>query len=74
MTEERFEFTAGAKKTLMIVGVIGVVLLVIGIITSMSGGHHEEGEHALNSLTSQTELVASADEGGAEAHGAEEDG
>ncbi|QSE97111.1 quinol:cytochrome C oxidoreductase [Fulvivirga lutea] len=74
MTEERFEFTAGAKKTLMIIGVIGVVLLVIGIITSMSGGHHEAGEHALNSLTSQSELVASADEGGAEAHGAEEGG
>lgn len=71
MTEERYTFTASAKKTLMIVGVVGMVLLVIGIITSMSGGHHEEGEHALNTLTSQNELVAStnavastAEEGG----------
>ena len=74
MTEERFEFTAGAKKTLMIVGVIGLLLLVIGIVTSMSGGHHEEGEHAINSLNSSSELVASLSEGGeASDHAAAED-
>lgn len=78
MTEERYTFTAGAKKTLMIVGVIGVVLLAIGIVTSMSSGHHEEGDHALNTLTSQSELTAdinavSAEDGDHEAgedHGA----
>ncbi len=64
MTEERYTFTAGAKKTLMIVGVIGLVVMVIGIVTSMSGGHHEEGEHAINQLTSQTDLVASLEEAG----------
>lgn len=75
MTEERYTFTATAKKTLMIIGVIGVVVLVIGIITSMSTGHHEEGEHALNTITSQNELVASLDDGASAEpaeHGAEE--
>ncbi|MEQ8573438.1 MAG: quinol:cytochrome C oxidoreductase, partial [Fulvivirga sp.] len=73
MTEERFSFTASAKKTLMIVGVIGIVLLVVGTISSMSGGHAEEGEHAINTITSQTDLTASLEEGpehaAEEAHG-----
>ncbi len=73
MTEERFSFTASAKKTLMIVGVIGIVLLVIGTISSMSGGHAEEGEHAINTITSQTDFTASLEEGpehaSEEAHG-----
>jgi hypothetical protein len=76
MTEERFSFTASAKKTLMIIGVIGIVLLVIGTMSSMSGGHAEEGEHAINNLTSQSDLLASADEpvhSEAEAHGAAEE-
>ena len=70
MTEERFSFTASAKKTLMIVGVIGIVLLVIGTISSMSGGHAEEGEHAINTITSQADLTASLEEG--PEHAAEE--
>jgi hypothetical protein len=70
MTEERFSFTASAKKTLMIVGVIGIVLLVVGTISSMSGGHAEEGEHAINTITSQTDLTASLEEG--PEHAAEE--
>ncbi len=77
MTEERFSFTASAKKTIMIIGLIGIVLLVIGTISSMSDGHAEEGEQAINNLTSQSELVASSEQpthGEAEAHEGGEEG
>ncbi len=47
MTEERFTFTAGAKRQLSIVAIIGVVLLIIGVVFTMNnaGHHEEEGGH-----------------------------
>ena len=74
ITEERYTFTAGTKKTLTIIGVVGIVLLVLGTIIAMSGGHHEEGEHAINELTSQTQLTASVEEGPAAEHEGEHHG
>ena len=45
-TEEKYEFTAGAKKRLYIWGAIGVVLLILGVVVAMNSGHHgEEGSH-----------------------------
>jgi hypothetical protein len=42
MQEERIEFTSGAKKSLITVGVIGVILLLLGIFMVSSGGHHHD--------------------------------
>ena len=38
---ETFEFTAKAKKNLMIIMIVGVVLSIIGVMASMGGGHEE---------------------------------
>ena len=66
MTEERFSFTAGAKKTLMILGIVGIVLFVIGTVFNMSGGHgHDEGhgsEEAGLTVDESSSLLASADD------------
>jgi hypothetical protein len=46
MVEEKFEFTAKAKKNLFIFIGVGLLLVVIGIISlAMGGGHHEAAEH-----------------------------
>ncbi|MGB3469168.1 MAG: quinol:cytochrome C oxidoreductase, partial [Cyclobacteriaceae bacterium] len=43
MIEERYEFTSGTKKTLVITIVAGVILAIAGLlITMLSGGHHTE--------------------------------
>jgi len=44
--DQRFDFTAATKKSIMTVLVIGAVLLGIGIVLAMTGGHHEEGAEA----------------------------
>lgn len=49
--DERFEFTAKAKKYLMIGMVVGVILTILGVITSMGGGHGEaSGDHETTEL------------------------
>ncbi len=50
MQEENFLFTAGAKKNLTILGVIGVILLALGIVMLNVGGHdeHEASGHAFH--------------------------
>jgi hypothetical protein len=40
MTDEKFIFTTGAKKTLGFVAVAGIIALVLGIITVSTGDHH----------------------------------
>lgn len=42
--DQRFEFSASMKKSIMTVLVIGAVILGIGIILAMTGGHHEGAE------------------------------
>src|SRR5688572_3609298 len=45
--EQRFDFTAATKKSIMTVLVIGAILLGIGIVLAMTGGgHHEEAGEA----------------------------
>ncbi len=46
MSEERFVFTGSAKKSILITGAVGIVLLILGIVTVSSGGHGEHGEAA----------------------------
>lgn len=53
MVEEKFEFTAKAKRNLVIFLGIGGLLTIIGILTLTMGGHHaaaggEESEHAFH--------------------------
>lgn len=71
ITEEKFEFSAKAKRSLFITFGIGVVLLIIGVIwmnnmtTAGADDHHAANE--------TTQLLASADEAAA-GHGHEEHG
>ncbi len=44
--EQRFDFTAATKKSIMTVLVIGAILLGIGIILGITGGGHEEAGEA----------------------------
>lgn len=50
--DQKFDFSASIKKSIMTVLVIGAVLLGVGIVLAMSGGHHEEageaGAHAFH--------------------------
>ena len=79
MTEERFSFTSGAKRTLMITGVVGLVLMILGIIMNAAGGHGDDhhgaadAEHAQINQVDPT-LLASAEppQGAADDHVEEE--
>ncbi len=42
--DQKFDFSAGIKKTVITVGVVGAVLLLIGILFGIFGGHAHEGE------------------------------
>ncbi len=39
MVEEKFIFTGGAKKKIIITAIVGLILMIIGIFTFSSGGH-----------------------------------
>ena len=45
--DQRFDFTASIKKSILTVLVIGAIILGIGIVLAMTGGHHEEGASAV---------------------------
>lgn len=68
VTEEKFEFTAKARKQILILLVAGVALLALGIVISMvGGGEHHEGEHhgmvsGVDNMTASLEPAASSDE------------
>jgi hypothetical protein len=66
VTEERYQFTAGAKKRIFIFLAIGVVLTVLGLLMSGSDGHGDDHHAAIEA--SQT-LMAGAAEGGDGHHG-----
>lgn len=56
VTDERFEFTSGARTKIILVGVIGAVLFAVGVwLASMGGGHEEHG-----ALKETESMVASA--------------
>jgi hypothetical protein len=44
--DQRFDFTASIKKSILTILVLGAVLLGIGVVMAMTGGHHEEGAEA----------------------------
>lgn len=43
MIEEKYEFTSGTKKTLLITIVVGLILTIGGLLITMSGGDHGGG-------------------------------
>jgi len=43
--EEKYDFSAKAKKNLLITIGIGIALTVLGIVLMSTGGHHEESAH-----------------------------
>lgn len=62
--EERFEFSAGIRRKILILGLTGIVLFVLGVFLAGNAGHDE---HAAGHA-----MVASADAGaagGGESHG-----
>ena len=48
--DQKLDFTAALKKSIFIIGAIGAVLLLLGVVLAMFGGHgHEEaGAHAFH--------------------------
>src|SRR5690606_7208183 len=48
--DQKFDFTAALKKSLFIIGGIGAVLLILGVVLAMFGGHggEEAGGHAFH--------------------------
>ena len=69
--DEKYVFTANAKRNIAIVLVIGVLFLVVGIFMNMGDATHEEEEHAANAVSEQllasTDLVQHASDGEAAA-------
>lgn len=62
VTEERYNFTSGARKSIIITGVIGLVLVILGALFT-GGGHHEEnGEGHAKTELKENNLLASADQ------------
>ena len=74
ISEERFEFTSGARNKILIVGAIGVLLLVIGILMAGNGGGEEPGGGHGAASSSPTGLVASLEPVQAEAESGTEGG
>lgn len=72
VSEERFQFTAGARKWIIIVGVIGALLFALGIfLAGNSGGGHGEGHGAVQGstdLVASTEVTPTPAEGGSGGH------
>lgn len=72
VSEERFQFTAGARKWIIIVGVIGALLFALGIfLAGNSGGGHGEGHSAVQGstdLVASTEVTPTPAEGGSGGH------
>lgn len=54
-SEERFEFTAKAKKTLVIILIVGVVLTLLGLVTGGSGGDHDGGHGESHGVEASTD-------------------
>lgn len=78
VSEERFEFTATAKKRLIITLIIGVVLAVLGFFTIGSGdahgGSHGEADHAEHVADNGHGEEPYGEEGHSEEHASEDHG
>jgi hypothetical protein len=60
VSDERFEFTSGARNKVILVGIIGVALFALGVLlASMGGGEEHGGGHG--SLSTSSNLVASTE-------------
>ena len=64
MTDERFNFTTAHKKKLIIIGLVGVVLFVIGVISLMTGGDHDSASHGVETVGHAADAGHSAEAGG----------
>lgn len=64
MTDEKFEFSASAKKKLVITFLTGIVLLAIGIIFLNNGGDHHAETHDSAAHTEVAHEGDHAEEGG----------
>ncbi|MCV9387666.1 quinol:cytochrome C oxidoreductase [Reichenbachiella ulvae] len=71
MSDEKYIFSAGAKKNIFIVLAVGIVLAVLGVIMINSGGHHDAhgAEHAVEAAAAHGEHAAHGAEHTAEAAG-----
>ncbi|MGI9544287.1 MAG: quinol:cytochrome C oxidoreductase [Cyclobacteriaceae bacterium] len=45
MSDERFEFTAGHKKNIGILGIVGLALFLFGVLALVFGGHGDAAAH-----------------------------
>ncbi|MFN8342174.1 MAG: quinol:cytochrome C oxidoreductase [Cyclobacteriaceae bacterium] len=73
--EEKYEFKSGTKKTLLILGVVGLVLFALGVFQASRPAHHEEKKASAaieNKLVASNDDHAAADGAKAESH--EEEG
>ena len=66
-TTEQFEFSAKAKKTILITLVVGILLTVLGFFTG-GAGHHDEG-HGGHEEAAKTEVAAHHEGGHDAGHG-----
>jgi len=64
MTDERFNFTTAQKKKLIIIGLVGVVLFVIGVISLMIGGDHDSASHGVETMGHAADAGHTAEAGG----------
>ncbi|WP_247235856.1 quinol:cytochrome C oxidoreductase [Telluribacter sp. SYSU D00476] len=70
--EERFEFTSGAKRNLLIGGAIGLALIIIGAFLLANGSGHEAAhgaEHAAAAGADHGATAAQHEAGAAGGHG-----
>ena len=72
MSKERFEFTAGIKKQIAIVGIVGLLLLLLGAVFPGGGDHHDEG-HGDGHRTEQHDAGHDTDAGHDKAEGHDTD-
>jgi hypothetical protein len=66
MVEEKFDFSAGLKKKLIIVAAIGVLFLIVGSLLPMGGGHEEaaDEQHTETTVAGEHSENTSHDEEG----------
>ena len=58
ISDERFDFSDGIKKTIFIIGGVGLALLIVGcILAAFTGGGHEEAQAATHAAAEHTEAT-----------------